>query len=485
MKPAIGLEIHVQLNTKSKLFCSCSTEVFGVAPNSRTCPVCNGDPGVLPVTNKAAVERLIQMGLALNCTIAERSIFARKNYFYPDLPKNYQISQYEEPLAGKGRLDYYSGGRVNQARIHRVHLEEDAGKLLHAIGSQTLDCTLVDFNRAGIPLAETVTEPDFLTSAQASDFLVTLRATLRALGASNCDMEKGEMRVDVNVSVSADEKTLGTKVEIKNLNSFKSVRDALEYEITRQREAVARGEKIVQETRLWDVKKAQTVLMRTKEGASDYRYFAEPDLPAICVDEAWISELKKNLPPLPTQKMEQYQNQLGLGPNEAQALVFHEDAEVARLFDETVKLAGANGNAVGKIAANWILNDLLGQLKTRGLTVAKSGMSASRLAGFIKLTEEGGLTSRLAKDLLNKMLDDPALEAAAAFKESGVQLLSGDDALLPLIKKAIQANPKAVSEYKAGKEKAIQSLIGFVMRETRGQAHPQKLQELLKKELTP
>ncbi|MBI2070477.1 MAG: Asp-tRNA(Asn)/Glu-tRNA(Gln) amidotransferase subunit GatB [Elusimicrobia bacterium] len=485
MKPTIGLEIHVQLATASKLFCSCPASSFGAPPNQNICPICAGDPGVLPVANRQAVERLIRMGLALNCAIAERSVFARKSYFYPDLPKNYQISQYDLPLAKGGRLQYFSGGEKRTARIHRIHLEEDAGKLLHAIGAQELAFSLVDFNRTGVALAETVTEPDFNNAQEANDFLTTLRTTLRSLNVSNCDMEKGEFRVDVNVSVAPEGAALGTRVEIKNLNSFKAVRDALEYEIKRQKEALAGGEKIRQETRLWDVKNAATEALRSKEEASDYRYFAEPDLKPLIVSREWIERVRGGLAPLPVSRAESYEGRLGLGSKEAQTIAFHEDSGVAALFEETVGLCSVNGQAVEpKTAANWILNDLLGNLKDKNRSVADSGMTAERLAGFLKLVRAEGLSSRLAKDLFAKMLADPALEAGSAFKASGVTLLSSEDALLVFIREALQENPRAVEEFKSGKERAIQSLVGAVMKKTKGQAHPQKLQELLRRELT-
>ncbi|MBI4669717.1 MAG: Asp-tRNA(Asn)/Glu-tRNA(Gln) amidotransferase subunit GatB, partial [Elusimicrobia bacterium] len=412
------------------------------------------------------------------------SIFARKNYFYPDLPKNYQISQYDQPAAANGALGYLSGNELKKAGIHRVHLEEDAGKLLHAIGSETLDHSLVDFNRTGIPLAETVTEPDFSSSAEASDFLNTLRVTLKTIGVSNCDMEKGELRVDVNVSVAPEGQPLGTKVEIKNLNSFKAVRDALEYEIQRQTEDLKQGNRIVQETRLWDVKAGQTIPLRSKEEASDYRYFTEPDLTPLVIDQAWVERLRLKLPKLPMERAEYYTDGLKLSLKEAQTIAFHEDLEVAPLFEETVGLISGNKDGADfKNTANWILNDLLGFLREKNISIGSSGMTPSRLAGFLELVKSKGLTSRLAKDLLGRMLAEPGIEAKTAFEQSGAVLLSGGDELTGFVREAIKENPKAANEYRSGKEKAVQALIGAVMRKTRGQAHPQKLQEIFRQEL--
>lgn len=483
LKPTIGLEIHVQLNTASKLFCSCSTASFGADPNSNICPICLGHPGTLPVLNRQAVERLLQMAVAFGCQVRSPSIFARKNYFYPDLPKNYQISQFEEPLAENGKLEFYSGGEKRSVCIKRIHLEEDAGKLLHAIGATELDYSLVDFNRAGLPLAETVTEPDIATSGQASDFLVALRATLRRLGVSNCDMEKGEMRVDVNVSVAKEGGPLGTRVEIKNLNSFKAVRDALEYEMGRQSKAVAAGENIRQETRLWDVKRGQTQALRSKEDSSDYRYFPDPDLLPLVIEPQWLERLKDAAGMTPDRQLERYQQDFGLGLKEAQALVFHEDHRVSALFEETAALAPSQDGAAGwaKSAANWILNDLLGYLAAQGKDLASAGVTSKKLAAFINITAKQGLSSRLAKDLFAKLLSDPSLDPQAA--ASGFKVMGDETQLLAHVKAAIQENPKAVQEYLAGKEKAIGSLIGAVMKKTQGQAHPQKLQELFKKEL--
>ncbi|MBI4368667.1 MAG: Asp-tRNA(Asn)/Glu-tRNA(Gln) amidotransferase subunit GatB [Elusimicrobia bacterium] len=483
MRPVIGLEIHVQLNTESKLFCACRTDSFGRPPNSNICPICVGDPGVLPVTNKGAVERIVQMGLAMDCAIRSTSIFARKNYFYPDLPKNYQISQYDKPICENGRLDVASDGAVKTIHIRRIHLEEDAGKLLHAIGNRDLDYSLADYNRAGVPLAETVTEPDFETPAQASDFLVALRTTLRALGVSNCDMEKGELRVDVNVSVTNTDGSFGQRVEIKNLNSFKAVRDALDYEIARQRRALEAGERIALETRLWDAANNQTQKLRSKEEASDYRYFPEPDLPPLVLDEVWINQWRAALPELPLAKVRRYEK-LGIPAKEAKALAFHEDEGVPDLFDATCELVTADGGTINpKSVANWILNDLLGTLRERQKSVAQSPVTAERLAGFIKLVAAKDLSSRLSKDLFLKIFDHSDITAEEAYKQSGVTLISSDGDLLGFVRQAIAENPKPVAEYKAGKDKAIQSLIGAVMRKTKGQAHPQKLENLLRREL--
>ncbi len=484
MVPKIGLEIHAQLKTASKLFCSCSTNAFGTAANTNICPVCVAEPGVLPVLNKKAVERLIEMGLALGCSISTWNRFARKNYFYPDLPKNYQISQYEEPVATHGKFSFFSSNERKTVRITRIHLEEDAGKLMHALGSQELDFSLVDFNRAGMPLAETVTEPDFTNAQEVSDFLQALRATLRRLDVSNCDLEKGEMRMDVNISLSPDGDTLGTKVEIKNLNSFKSARDALEYEINRQGELLKNGGKVSQETRLWDTKANQTKVLRSKEEASDYRYFPDPDLLPIVIDANWQEKIRLTLGEQPIAKLERYQTELGFGLKEAQAMIYNEDPAIQKLFDETLDLAkGASGTIEAKTIANWILNDLLAYLKDQEGQLASLEFTPQRFLAFLGTIAAKGLPNKIAREIFLALLADPKLDASAAIEKSGFTLIDSSDQLTKLVQEAIAGNPKAVQEFLQGKEKAVGALMGAIMKATKGQIQPQKVQDLLRQEL--
>lgn len=480
-QPVIGLEIHVQLKTESKLFCSCSAASYGAPPNTNICPTCTGQPGALPVLNKKAVEKILTMGLVFDCAVAPYSVFARKNYFYPDLPKNYQISQYELPVLNGGEMRFYSRECKTEAALKRIHLEEDAGKMLHAIGSESLDVSLVDFNRAGIALAETVTQPVLENPQQASDFLTALRYTLRAIDASSCDMEKGEMRVDVNVSLRENDGRLGTKVEIKNLNSFKAVRDALDYEIARQTRAREHGERVIQETRLWDVKQNKTVAMRSKEEASDYRYFPDPDLKALPLDKEWIETLRRRLPPLPLAQLELYQERYGLNLKEAQALIFNEDSGIAALFEQTVALL--TGPGLVKNAANWILNDILGALKAAGQDARRCGLTPRRFANFLETIRAKQLSSRLAKDILAELIKNPEATVEDIIVKNSLSLVADDKQLAQLAERVLAENPQAVKEYLQGKEKALQALIGTAMRLSRGQAHPQKMQELLKQAL--
>lgn len=483
MTPKIGLEIHVQLKTQSKLFCPCSSSSFGAQPNSNICPICAGHPGVLPVLNKEAVERALTMGLALHCQIAAFSRFARKNYFYPDLPKNYQISQYEEPLAVNGHFAFFTAGQKRDVRVKRIHVEEDAGKLLHAIGSQELDYSLVDLNRAGIPLAETVTEPDLTSAQEASDFLTALRMTLKNLEASNCDLEKGEMRVDVNISLSPDGQKLGTKVEIKNLNSFKAVRDALEHEMIRQKEVLEGGGKVIQETRLWDVKSNTTRSMRVKEEASDYRYFPEPDLTPLEVPDSWIEAARQRLEEAPTAKLERYQKDFGLAPKEAQALVFNDNPGISKLFEQTLNLAEKqNCQIAPKTVVNWILNELLAHLKANGLRLSALALSPERFLKFLKVSQEKGLPNNMARELFSNVLSKPDIEPEALTHESDFTLAS-DDEISRFTAETLKTNPKAVEEYLSGKEKAIGALVGNIMRQTQGRVNPSKIQDHLRREL--
>lgn len=483
-EPVIGLEVHVQLKTKSKMFCACSTE-FGVEGNKNTCPVCLGWPGSLPVVNEQALKLAIRAGLALNCKVAERLKFDRKNYFYPDLPKAYQISQYDMPVNGKGFVDIETktltpslsqGERAGEGNlkikrigITRAHLEEDAGKLLH---EGIADGSLVDYNRGGIPLLEIVSEPDLRSPQEAYDYLTTLKAILQYIEVSDCDMEKGSLRCDANVSIRpAGEKKLGTKVEIKNLNSFKMVQRALEYEIERQTGMLADGEKIVQETRLWEDKKGVTVSMRSKEEAHDYRYFPEPDLVPFTLSRNVVDEIKKTLPELPLERAKRFVKTFGISEYDAQVLC--QEKKLAEYFEACVK-----EGAGAKSASNWIQSEILAILNEKNLSVEKFPITAASTAGTIRLIEKGAISGKIAKEVYREMFET-GKDAETIVKEKGLTQVSDTGLIEKAVEKAIAANPAAVQEFKAGKQKALGALVGFVMKETAGKANPKLVNEIL------
>jgi aspartyl-tRNA(Asn)/glutamyl-tRNA(Gln) amidotransferase subunit B len=462
----IGLECHVQLHTQSKMFCGCSADYAGAAPNTHVCPICFGMPGVLPVINRKAVEFTLLTGLALNAEIPEATKFDRKNYTYPDLVKGYQISQYDMPLVKAGFVEITVEGQTRNVKLERVHLEEDTGKLTHVPGG-----SLVDFNRAGMALMEMVTQPDISTPAEARAYLQKLRAILRSLGVSDADMEKGQLRCDVNVSIRPrSQQALGTKVEVKNLNSFRAVQRSLEYEIVRQTEAIERGERIQQETRGWVEDRGVTVSQRSKEEAHDYRYFPEPDLPPLFVERAWLTELQGRMPELPDARRTRYMSAFGLSAYDAEAL--STDMTAAHLFEETV---GAGADA--KKAANWIQNDVA------RLTVADGPaphVDASHLAELIKLVDDGTVGSSTARELLPEVVSS-GKSPRALVQERGLAQVSDTSAIESAARQAIEANPAAVADYKAGKTTAINFLKGQLMKATRGQANPAVAEEVLKK----
>lgn len=480
-EPVIGLEVHVQLKTKSKLFCSCSTE-FGAEGNKHTCPVCLGWPGSLPVLNEAALKLAIRVGLALNCKVAERLKFDRKNYFYPDLPKAYQISQFDMPVNGRGWLDIEtktglgtrdSGFAIKRIGITRAHLEEDAGKLLH---EGIVDGSLVDYNRGGIPLLEIVSEPDLRSPQEAYDYLTALKAILQYVEVSDCDMEKGSLRCDANVSVRpVGQEKFGTKVEIKNLNSFKMVQKAIQYEIERQTEALENGETILQETRLWNDAKGTTFSMRSKEEAHDYRYFPEPDLVPFTISEAEKEVIRRELPELPRARVERFQNDFELSEYDAYSLV--SDKSLADYFEMCV-----NNHANPKLASNWVQTELVGALNERKIPFFENPISAAHLAGLIQLIEKGVINGKIAKDVLAIMLDT-GKNAETIVKEKGLTQVSDTGLIEKAVEKAIASNPAAVAEFKAGKQKALGALVGAVMKETQGKANPKIVNELLCKKL--
>ncbi len=472
----IGLEVHCQLATKTKLFCGCGTDGFGQAPNSRVCPLCTAQPGVLPVLNRRAVELAFQAALALECQIAEQSIFARKNYFYPDLPKAYQISQYDQPFSQHGKLVIEVGGVKKTIGITRIHMEEDAGKLVHDLpGGAKLDGSLVDLNRAGIPLIEIVSEPDIRTSDEAYAYLAALKEVIQFTGASRCDMEKGEMRCDANVSVRpVGQKEFGTRTETKNLNSFHNVKDAIEAEFRRQVEVIESGGKIVQETRLWDANTQTGRSMRTKEDAHDYRYFPDPDLVPLVADAHWLSGIKANLPELPAKKRARFIADLGLSSYDSEVLT--SDQLLADYFEKAVA-AAPSGSA--KTVSNLLTTELLGRLNAEGKSVDRSPVAAADLGGLAALLASGTLSSKGAKDVFARMWET-GKSPKSLVDELGLSQVSDDKQVMEWVQQALAANPKAAADLRGGKEAAIGSIVGGVMKLSKGKANPALVNKLIK-----
>ncbi len=460
-----GIETHVQLKTKTKLFCGCEVK-FGAPPNTQVCPVCLGHPGSLPAINRTAFELGMRAALALNCTIAPTTKFDRKNYFYPDLPKNYQISQYDLPFSHDGWIELESGKKV---RILRAHLEEDAGKLIHEENGAR---SFVDLNRTGTPLVEIVTHPDLRSADETYQYMTTLRTILEYAGVSGCDMEKGELRCDVNLSVrKKGVETLGTKTEIKNLNSFKNAKAAFEYEFARQVKALEAGERIVQETRLWDVEKGVTRTMRSKEEAHDYRYFPEPDLPPMKVDAAWIERIRAEIPELPAQKRARFAKEVGLSDYDAKVLSF--DRGMSDFFEAALKAGGKP-----KPLANWLVNELNKILNEKKLLMADVRATPKGLVELIALVEAGALTGGSAKEAFAEMVVEGKSAADAAGSRGKV---ADAGTLEEAAKASLAANPKAVADFKAGKDVALKSLLGGIMKQTKGRADPKLAEEVLRR----
>ncbi len=475
-EPVIGLEVHVQLLTKSKIFCSCSTR-FGDPPNQNTCPVCLGLPGALPVLNREAVTMATKAALALNCTINMRSRFARKNYFYPDLPKGYQISQYDEPLAVDGWIDIEVAEISKRVGITRVHLEEDAGKSLHEGFSDSGEKTYIDLNRSGVPLIEIVSEPELRSPEEAYDYLTRLKTLMLYLEVSDCNMEEGSLRVDANVSVRRKGATnFGVKTEVKNLNSFRFLQRALAYEVERQIEVLESGGEISQETRLFDSREQRTYGMRSKEFAHDYRYFPEPDLLPLIVTEKWKEAVRKSLPELPEERESRFQTQYAL-PRQDAALLTASRA-TADYFEQTAKACEE-----AKLAANWILNDLSYLLQENGEVISHSPVTAQNLAGLINLVAEGSISGKMAKDVLAEMFQT-GKTASRIVSEKGLEQITDADKIAEIARQVIAANPKQTEQYRGGKTATLGWFVGQVMKATRGQAKPQLVQEILKKELS-
>jgi aspartyl-tRNA(Asn)/glutamyl-tRNA(Gln) amidotransferase subunit B len=463
----IGLEIHAQLLTASKIFCGCSTS-FGSAPNTHVCPVCLGLPGALPVLNRAAVDHAIRAALALGCTVHETSIFARKNYFYPDLPKGYQISQYERPVATRGRLAGVG--------ITRVHLEEDAGKSLHDGFVDSDRKTYVDYNRAGTPLIEIVTEPDLRTAAHGAEFFSRLRTLLVWLGINDGNMEEGSLRCDANVSVRpAGAGAFGTKAEVKNLNSFRYLQKALEYEIDRQIEVVRSGRAVVQETRLWDAAAARTYSMRSKEEAHDYRYFPEPDLPPLVIDAQRVEAIRSGMPELPDARRARFVAQYGLPEYDATLLT--QSRSSGEFFEQAVA-AGAPPKSV----SNWMMGELARVLNERGVDISSSPVSADALAGLIVLVERGTISGSIAKTVFEKMVNSRR-SAGEIVASEGLTQIDDEAQLTGMIEQVLARNPDAVAQYRQGKRGTFGFLVGQVMKAAGGKANPQRVNELLKRVL--
>jgi aspartyl-tRNA(Asn)/glutamyl-tRNA(Gln) amidotransferase subunit B len=472
----IGLEVHAQLLTASKIFCSCST-AFGADPNSHTCPVCTGLPGALPVINRKAVEFATKMGLATHCTIARRSLFARKNYFYPDLPKGYQISQYEMPLAENGYVEILADGETKRIGIIRVHMEEDAGKLIHQEESmETSRVSFVDFNRTGVPLIEIVSAPDIRAAHEAGDYLRTLSSILQYLEICDGKMEEGSLRCDANVSIRPRGETVfGTRTELKNMNSFRHVEKALDYEIERQIELSTTGEAVVQETRLWDPQRSITVSMRGKEEAHDYRYFPDPDLIPLVIDPEWVEQVGESLPELPMEKRKRFVQEYQIPEYDAGVLT--SSRALADYYEACVREFPEP-----KTVSNWVMGELLGALHRDGKEITDSAVSPSLLGGMLQLVKDGTISGKIAKTVFEEMYRT-GKNASRVVKEKGLVQVTDQGAIEETIGRVLEANPDLVEAYQRGREKLFGFFVGQVMKETRGKANPQLVNELLKKKL--
>jgi aspartyl-tRNA(Asn)/glutamyl-tRNA(Gln) amidotransferase subunit B len=468
----IGLEVHAQLQTNTKIFCGCETR-FGEDANTRTCPVCIGMPGVLPVLNRKALEYVIKTGLATHCTISPYSRFARKNYFYPDLPKGYQISQYELPICEHGYVEIVVDGAIRRVGLTRIHLEEDAGKNLHQTES---NASLVDLNRAGTPLMEIVSEPDIRTPEEASEYLKKLRAILRYIEVSDADMEKGNFRCDANVSIRpAGAKEFGTRAEIKNVNSFKFVQKAIEYEIRRQAQILDEGGRVVQETRLFDSTRGITFSMRSKEEAHDYRYFPEPDLVPVVTTQEQIEAIRKTIPELPDAKRERFVTTYELPAYDADMLT--QSRALADYFEETAKLSGQP-----KVVSNWMMGELARLLNADNKDIEDCPIRPAHLSGMIKMISDGVISTKIAKTVFEEMFKT-GKDAETVVKEQGLVQVSDSGAIEKIIEEVIKANPSQHADYKSGKEKLFGFFVGQVMKASKGKANPDLVNQLLKKKL--
>jgi aspartyl-tRNA(Asn)/glutamyl-tRNA(Gln) amidotransferase subunit B len=473
-EPVIGLEVHIQLNTRTKIFCGCSAK-FGGPPNSQVCPVCLGLPGVLPVLNEEVLKKAVMAGLALDCGIARYSKFDRKNYFYPDLPKAYQISQFDKPICEGGHIDVRTKEGTRRIGITRIHLEEDAGKLVHSENPDRTD-SFVDYNRTGVPLIEIVSEPDIRASDEAYGYLQQLKSTMKYLDVSDCNMEEGSLRCDVNISLRKSEADkFGEKVEIKNLNSFRHVKMAIDFEMNRQARILDDGGTIAQETRLWDSQRNETFSMRSKEEAHDYRYFPEPDLPPIMLDDAYIAARRDELPELPGMKKARFITDYSLSAQDAEVLT--SVRQLADYYERTVA-----GGAQPKRASNWIQSELLARLGDPE-TIDSFSVTADKLAALLALIENNTISGKIAKTVFDDMVNT-GRDAELIIRENGLRQVTDTSEIEKIVDAVISGNPESVGDFKSGKEKALKFLVGQIMKESRGKANPQMVNEILLKKLS-
>ena len=468
----IGLEVHVELATKTKIFCGCST-AFGGAPNTHTCPVCTGMPGSLPVLNRQVVEYALGIGLATNCKITQVCKFDRKNYFYPDNPQNYQISQLYLPIARDGYVEIEVDGQTKKIGIHEMHMEEDAGKLVH---DEWEDASFVDYNRSGVPLVEIVSEPDMRSAEEVMAYLEKLRLIIQYLGASDCKLQEGSMRADVNISVREVGATeFGTRTEMKNLNSFKAIARAIEGERARQIDLIESGEEVIQESRRWDDTKEKSYAMRSKEDAKDYRYFPEPDLVPIVISDEWIAEVKARQPEFRTEKLERYKKEFEIPEYDAEILTGSK--KMADIFEETTAICDKP-----KKVSNWLMVETMRLLKDRGMEVEDLSFSPANLAKLIDLTEAGTVNSSVAKEVFEHVFDED-VDPEVYVEEHGLKTVNDEGALKAALEQAIANNPKAVADYKGGKEKALGALVGQTMKAMKGKANPGMINQMLREML--
>ncbi|MDI4647538.1 Asp-tRNA(Asn)/Glu-tRNA(Gln) amidotransferase subunit GatB [Cohnella hashimotonis] len=464
----VGLEVHVELHTKTKIFCGCETS-FGASPNSHTCPVCLGHPGVLPVLNRQAVEYAMKAAMAINCEIADWCKFDRKNYFYPDSPKAYQISQYDEPIGSNGWIDIEVGGQTKRIGITRLHLEEDAGKLMHMDGGLG---SLVDLNRVGTPLVEIVSEPDIRSPEEAKAYLEKLKAIMQYCDVSDVKMEEGSLRCDANVSIRPwGQEKFGTRTELKNMNSFRGVQRGLEYEVMRQSDVLDGGGKVVQETRRWDESQGKTFSMRSKEEAHDYRYFPDPDLVRVQIDADWKDRVRASIPELPDARQSRYTQEYGLPTYDAGVIT--SSMKLADFFEESLKYTDD-----AKASANWIMGDLLGYLNANNLEIQQVPITGQGLGEMIQLIAKGTISSKIAKTVFKAMLESGELPQQIV-EEQGLVQISDEGAILAIVDRIVEANPQSVEDFRGGKDKAIGFLVGQIMKETKGKANPGLVNKLL------
>ncbi|MCA6072646.1 MAG: Asp-tRNA(Asn)/Glu-tRNA(Gln) amidotransferase subunit GatB [Endomicrobium sp.] len=475
----VGLEVHMQINTKSKVFCECSTQ-FGAEPNINTCVICTSQPGAIPILNKKAVEAIVKTGLALDFNINKQCTFARKQYFYPDVPKNYQITQSEPPLCSRGKLTISVGGKEKVVNITRIHLEEDAGKLVHEIGSRKLGYSLLDLNRASVGLMELVTEPELSSPEETLEFLTELKNIVGYLGTSECSMEEGKMRCDVNVSIRpVGQKELGARVEIKNMNSLSGIRDAITYEVERQKEVLESNGKLVQETRLWEAEEGVTKSMRSKEGALDYRYFPEPDLVPFDLPDSFIEELRKQIPELPKARKARFIKDYGLSEYDADYLT--STRTIADYYEGALNYS-KDKKVLAKPLSNWISTELSAKLNAAKVCISESPVSSQNLAKLVSLILNGTISGKIAKTVFEEMYEKSS-DPETIVKEKELSQISDETVITKMCEESIAESPKAVAEFRSGKERAVDAIVGLVMKRSKGQANPQIVNRILLEKL--